>query len=166
MSYVPHDSETPAKGQQVITAVAFIHADFDGITKVFLPKRADTKKFLPSVFEMPGGHIDFGEEIVDGLQREIDEEFGMKVAIGEIFGAFTYTNEIKGSHSAELIYFAEFIDPIEQIKIDPEDHSEFRWVAENELDTIYSDQKGEEDIEYKYVKKGFSLLKTKVLGNG
>jgi len=31
-----------AKGQQVITACAFIHANFDGVEKVFLPKRAAT----------------------------------------------------------------------------------------------------------------------------
>lgn len=43
-----------------------------------MPKRADTKKFLPSVYELPGVHIDFGEEPVSGLKREIYEEFGME----------------------------------------------------------------------------------------
>lgn len=159
MGNAQHDSEKPAHGQQVITAVAFIYAEFDGVTKVFLPKRADTKKFLPGVFELPGGHIDFGEELESGLAREIQEEFGMIVSIGDIFGAFTYTNEVKGSHSVELIYFAQFTDSLEKISIDPEDHSEFIWASEEELDTVYSDQKGAEDVEYAYVRKGFSILK-------
>jgi 8-oxo-dGTP pyrophosphatase MutT (NUDIX family) len=59
---ISHDSEVPANGQQVITACALIHKDFDGIEKIFLPKRATTKKFLPGVYEIPGGHIDFGED--------------------------------------------------------------------------------------------------------
>ena len=158
MHKVEHDSEKPAHGQQVISAVAFIHADFDGVTKVFLPKRANTKKFLPGVYELPGGHIDFGEELEVGLTREIKEEFGMNVTIGDVFGAFTYTNEVKGSHSVELIYFAQFTDPIGQITTHPDDHSGYVWAAENELVEVYSDQKGEDDIEFHYVKQGFALL--------
>lgn len=71
MSKISHDSETPAKGQQVITACAFITRNFDGVIKVFLPRRAATKKFLPNVYEIPGGHIDFGENLTDGLKREV-----------------------------------------------------------------------------------------------
>jgi 8-oxo-dGTP pyrophosphatase MutT (NUDIX family) len=98
MDKISHDSETPAVGQQVITACAFIHQKFDGVEKVFLPKRAATKKFLPSVYELPGGHIDFGENMITGLKREVLEEFGMQATIGDPFFVFTYTNEVKGSH--------------------------------------------------------------------
>jgi 8-oxo-dGTP pyrophosphatase MutT (NUDIX family) len=72
-----HDSETPAVHQQVMTSCAFIHHHIDGIEKVFLPKRAETKRFLPGVYELPGGHIEFGEDMLAGLKREIMEEFGM-----------------------------------------------------------------------------------------
>src|SRR6185369_14729149 len=106
MSKVNHDSETPAHGKQVISACAFIHDTIDGEVKVFLPRRATTKKFLPGVFELPGGHIDFGEGIVEGLKREVMEEMGMRIEVGDPFYVFTYVNEIKGSHSIEVDYFA------------------------------------------------------------
>jgi hypothetical protein len=64
MTKTIHDSETPAIGKQVFVACAFIHYAFDGIEKVFLAQRAESKKFYPGVFEIPGGHIDFGEEII------------------------------------------------------------------------------------------------------
>ena len=64
-----HDSETDASGRQVIVTCALIHHTFDGVEKVFLPKRADTKKFMPGVYELPGGHVDFGEDIVMGLSE-------------------------------------------------------------------------------------------------
>lgn len=158
MTKVSHDSETLALNQQVITACAFIHHDFDGTAKVFLPKRASTKKFLPDVYEIPGGHIDFGEDIVDGLKREITEEFGMTISVGDPFAAFTYKNHIKGSHSIEVIYFATFVEPIININIDPEDHSEYGWFAENELDKVVNANKTIEDIEIQVIKKGFALL--------
>lgn len=159
MNKTSHDSETLADGQQVITAVAFIHHDFDGTQKVFLPKRAATKKFLPNVFEMPGGHIDYGEDLVDGLMREVQEEFGMKIKVGDPFAAFTYVNDVKRSHSVEVVYFAQFTDPLENITLDPSDHSEFVWLSLEELSEAYNQLKGEGDIEFQAVRKGFQLLK-------
>jgi 8-oxo-dGTP pyrophosphatase MutT (NUDIX family) len=158
MPKIQHDSETLALNQQVISASAFVHHNFNGTEKLFLPKRAVTKKFLPDVFELPGGHIDYGEDIVAGLKREIEEEFGMKTTIGDPFGCFTYINEIKQSHSIEVIYFAEFTDPIEDIKLDPADHSEYIWVSKNELPTAHNQRKGADDIEFVMMRKGFELL--------
>lgn len=153
-----HDSETPAQGQQVITAVAFIHHDFNGIKKVFLAKRAATKKFLPSVFELPGGHIDFAEDIVEGLKREVMEEFGKNISVGDPFAVFTYTNDIKGSHSIEVAYFAQFIDSFDDIVLDPEDHSEYGWYSEDQLDTVKQNRSQNDDPEVAIMRKGFSLL--------
>jgi len=158
MTHISHDSETLAEGQQVITACAFIHANFAGVKKVFLPKRAGTKKFLPSVYELPGGHIDFGEDLVVGLKREIDEEFGMQVEIGDPFFVFTYTNDIKKSHSVEVVYFARFISDLGDIALNPEDHSDFGWFAEDELEEATSPTKGLDDIEFKAMRKAFALL--------
>lgn len=155
MNKISHDSETPAHGQQVITAHAFIHHVFDGVDKVFLAKRAATKKFLPGLFELPGGHIDFGESLVDGLSREIVEELGMRASIGDPYDAYTYINEVKGSHSCEIVFFATFTDPIENIRLNPEDHSECRWAANEELDTI-TDTTSEMRAAFK---KGFALLR-------
>ncbi len=154
MSKISHDSETPAHGKQVITACALIHKNFDGVMKVFLPKRAQTKKFLPGDFELPGGHIDWGEDIVEGLKREVMEEFGMRIKVGDPFAAFTYSNEVKGSHSVEVVYFATFDDPIANIKLHPEDHSEFKWISQDEIDSIGQIS----DIELKNVRKGLAIL--------
>lgn len=174
MVKVSHDSETPAHGQQVISVCAFIHRDFDGVSKVFLPKRADTKKFLPGVYELPGGHVDFGEDIIEGLKREIKEEFGMSITVGDTFSAYTYENQIKGSHTVEVIYFAQFIEPPEQITLHPDDHSSYEWFSK--LGVV--DRKGEivptehvththtDDPEYLTILKGFELLEGAPLNFG
>jgi 8-oxo-dGTP diphosphatase len=159
MTKISHDSETLALNQQAITACAFIHQRIDGVEKVFLPKRASTKKFLPGVYELPGGHIDFGENILDGLRREIDEELGMKVVAGDPFFVFTYANKVKGSHSIEVIYFAHFVNEISDITLNSEDHSEFGWFSEDELSKATTEKKGLDDIEFQAIRKGFTLLK-------
>lgn len=159
MTNTSHDSETLAEGQQVITSCAFIHQKFDGVEKVFLPKRADTKKFLPGVYELPGGHVDFGEEPVYGLKREIEEEFGMDIEVGDPFFVFTYTNDIKRSHSIEVIYFARFVSELDSLVVNPEDHSGYGWFAEDELINATTKGKGLDDIEFQAMQKGFALLR-------
>ncbi len=156
MNKVSHDSETLAQGQQVFTACAFIHRTVDGNEKVFLPKRADTKKFLPGKYELPGGHVDYGESIEAGLKREIREELGIDVSLGDPFAVFTYMNEIKGSHSIEVVYFAIVTGNPDHITIEPDDHSSYGWFSEDEAVRLNSD---DADEEVAVIKKGFSLLR-------
>lgn len=156
MNKLLHDSEIPAHGQQVITACAFIHRDMDGAEKVLLPKRADTKKFLPGKYEIPGGHIDYGEDIQVGLLREITEELGIEIRLGDPFAVFTYTNEIKGSHSIEVVYFAQLMSSPDSITINPDDHSAIGWFTEDEAIRLNGTS---EDEEVAAIKKGFALLR-------
>ena len=138
-------------------ACAFIHHDFDGVTKVYMPKRAMTKKFFPGVFEVPGGHIDFGEDIVEGLKREVREELGKDIIVGDPFSAFTYINEVKGAHCVEIAFFAQFADGIDGIALNPEDHSEGQWFSEDQ-EGLYTVNRTEDDVERRVIKRGFALL--------
>lgn len=152
------DSETRAEGAQVLTACGFIHRAIDGIPHVFLAKRADTKRFLPGVYELPGGHIDFGESMETGLKREIKEEFGLSVRVGDPFGVFTYVNEIKGSHSIEVVYFAHFDGDDLEPALNPADHSSCGWYSEADIDIVAVGGKSLDDPEFAVIRKGFALL--------
>lgn len=161
-----HDSETPAQGQQVFSACALIHQTINGVPRIFVAQRAHTKKFLPGVYEIPGGHIDFGETIADGLRREIREEFEVDVHLGDPFYVFDYHNPVKGSQTVEIIYFATLLDDADKIVLHPEDHAGSKWIAEDELETIYNDIKGADDPEIKALRKAFALLKGEALNFG
>lgn len=140
---------------QEITASAFIYKD----SRLFIAKRSRMKKFLPNKYELPGGHIEFGETMEEGLEREIKEEFSMKVAVEEPFYAFTYTRKKGTIHVVEVDYFARFVDPEEKIKLNPVDHSKYRWITIHEVSSFFE----ENDEEYKAIKRGFELLKNKAI---
>jgi hypothetical protein len=94
------------------------------------------------------------------LIREIKEEFGMTISVGDAFAAFAYANEIKDSHSIEVVFFARFVDPIENIKVDPEDHSTFGWFAESEIEEQFiKSRPSGDDPENEIIRKGFALLR-------
>lgn len=138
---------------QEITACTFIHKD----GKLFVARRAPTKSFLPGIHELPGGHIEFGESMEDGLKREIKEEFGIEIVVGDPFHAFTYTWNNNTKHAVEVIYFATMSDPNQEIQLDPTDHSEFNWITKSEVLNFFIN----DDQEGIAANKGFDILNEK-----
>jgi 8-oxo-dGTP diphosphatase len=138
---------------QKIVASAFIHKD----GKLLIARRALTESFLPGVYEMPGGHIEFGETMEEGLAREIKEELHVDVKIGEPFYVFT-TTDSEIQHTIEVDYFATLIDPNQNIELNPEDHSEFRWVDRADFLNFFIGFEAEGEA----AKKGFTILNEKI----
>lgn len=143
---------------QAIVACAIIHLKVDNEVKILLTKRSLTSNFLPGSYELPGGHIEYGEDLPTGLARELKEELNLLVKIGDIFSALTYSHNDK--HTVELVYFATPISDISEIKIQEDEIAESRWIIEDEIDTIVSANKNSNDPEILILKKAFKKLTT------
>lgn len=135
--------------QQKITACAFLHKE----GKLLTAKRAMTKSFLPGVYELVGGHVEFGETLEECLIREFREELHIDIVVGNIFYAFTYLENGNTNHVVEVEFFAKMQDEIQPIILNPEDHSEYHWITQEEIDKYNFTEE-----EKKAVVKGFELL--------
>lgn len=54
-------------------------AVFDSEKKLLLTRRNSNLRVFPHAWVMPGGHIDLGESLEEGVVREIKEETGIQV---------------------------------------------------------------------------------------
>lgn len=117
---------------QFVIASAFIHQN----GKLLIAKRADTKKFLPGIYEIPGGHVEFGETPELALQREVKEEIGIDVVVGEPFAVFSYLSSTD-RHGVEIDYYATLASDDQVVQLNPADHSEYRWIGPDEVDAIF-----------------------------
>lgn len=135
---------------QAITACAFIHHN----RKLLIAKRAEMKKFLPGKYELPGGHVEFGESLEASLKRELKEELHIDITIENPFYTFTYLSDNDTCHNVEVDFFATMAHPDQHIILNKEDHSEYKWITEDEVDTYLPAN----DDETLAVKKGFALL--------
>lgn len=98
--------------------------------KYLITRRAAVNDYMPGFWDIPGGTIEFGEETLDALQREVAEETGLKIEIGDILFVSGYkTSEIR--HQFWLVYDAKYLGG--EVRINPEEHDEYRWVSIEEM---------------------------------
>ena len=106
------------------TVVAAIIQDADG--NYLACKRGEWKQ-SPNKWEFPGGKPEAGESLQDALVREIKEELNTDITVLRQFDRST-TGEI------DLVSFVcELAGEKPQFSTD---HSEMRWVPENELSKL------------------------------
>lgn len=94
------------------------------------PYPGDTKP----KWDIPGGRINVGEELVTALAREIGEETGM-----ELQGRpklVMAQDIIRDKHVVRLTYLASAEG---QISLDPQEHQSYQWMSLEELKESYHD---------------------------
>ena len=88
---------------------------------VFVGERLDT----PDAWQMPQGGIDPGEDIEAAAFRELREELGVGVTVGDRLG-----DDVPLSPTTTLrAYRVTLVDGT----VHPHDHRELRWVTRDEL---------------------------------
>jgi mutator protein MutT len=99
-----------------------------------IAKRAATKKFAPNQWEFISGFIDDGETAEETILREVKEELNVE---GKIISSSSPFDIIDDEGKWIIIPFLVEVDT-RDVKINPEDHSEIKWVVADELEK-YSD---------------------------
>jgi 8-oxo-dGTP diphosphatase len=62
--------------------VGVILVDAQG--RLFLARRGPQARNERGLWEFPGGSVEFGETLADALKREMREEYGVEIAVGEL----------------------------------------------------------------------------------
>lgn len=98
--------------------------------RILVLHRTTTKTYMPDKWDLPGGSLEMGETLEQAVTREVMEETGLKVRPGQILYAFSNFIELPNRQTLQLVVEAEVQQGI--INLNPAEHSEYRWVTEEE----------------------------------
>ncbi|BCJ96075.1 hypothetical protein acsn021_36440 [Anaerocolumna cellulosilytica] len=96
--------------------------------KVLIVKRTDNNRIGGGTWEFAGGKLEFGEDLISGLKREILEETGLEVTVDRLLFATTFQ-----THEYRQVVIINYLCKCNTDKVIlSEEHTEYVW-ADKEL---------------------------------
>ena len=103
---------------------------------LLIVKRNENDDLYPGAWEFPGGHLEDGESLKDGLKRELNEEIGFTDDFEPIITH--YYDEVK-EKNGELVHDLDIVN-VDSSKVCvqlSDEHCDYKWVTK---DSEYLDE--------------------------
>jgi 8-oxo-dGTP pyrophosphatase MutT (NUDIX family) len=82
-------------------------------------------------WDLPGGRIHTGENPKEALAREVKEEIGVDIVVGDPF----YT-DFAGLNRFLVVYHTTLADPTQPFTLAADEIKEVRWISKDELESF------------------------------
>jgi mutator protein MutT len=103
--------------------------------QVYVHRRTPTRRVLPGIWDIVGGHIENGESLEQALAREIEEETGWKlVHTGPLIADWEW--EYGGLVRRELDYIVDVEGDLASPRLEEGKHDAYAWVGIDEVDLM------------------------------
>lgn len=88
--------------------------------------RTETAPSSPSTWDFPGGELEAGEDPIESIRREIQEETGVEVGDLVPFDVESHTYEDEEEFWVTIVYKALAKNDVIKLSFE---HNDFRWVS-------------------------------------
>ena len=112
-----------------IVGVGGVVVDAD---KVLIVKRAHEPR--KGEWSLPGGTVELGETLVEAVRRELKEETGLDVEVGEVVEVFDRVHRLDGRIQYHFVIVDYLCRPIGGTLAAADDAEDVAWVTGDELD--------------------------------
>lgn len=88
------------------------------------------------VYNLPGGNLELGEHLSDALAREMQEELGIEVAVGEMILVGEVYFEDRKKHTLHILFEGKITSGIPTINPKETSALAIKWLAVNDLEKV------------------------------
>lgn len=103
--------------------------------KYFLSKRGKKARNERGLWEFPGGVLEFGESFEETLKREMQEEFGIDIEVGEHLNTFNHLIPDEKQHWVAIAFMCKLKKGTPKI-LEPEKCDEIGWFNLEEIKNL------------------------------
>ena len=96
--------------------------------KYLVTKRSKNESTYPKYWDIPGGLVEYGELPKDAVIRETKEEVNLNIIPTNVIHEDSNLDVEKDMIFIRLVYLCELNDDIINIKLDYDEHSEYRFI--------------------------------------
>jgi 8-oxo-dGTP diphosphatase len=96
--------------------------------RLFLARRGPKAKNERGLWEFPGGAVERGERLADALRREIREEYGIEIAVGDLLDVVDHILPEEGQHWVSPAYLCRIVSGTPAV-LEPDKCAEIGWFA-------------------------------------
>jgi mutator protein MutT len=100
----------------------------DSSGRLFYSQRGPLAKNERGLWEFPGGGVEFGERLAEALKREMFEEYGVQIAVGELLDVVDHLLPDEGQHWVSPTFICTIISGQPQIR-EPSKCAAIGWFA-------------------------------------
>lgn len=96
--------------------------------KYLVTKRSKNESTYPEYWDIPGGLVEYGELPRDAVIRETKEEVNLNIIPTNVIHEDSNLDVEKDMIFIRLVYLCELNDDINNIKLDYDEHYEYRFI--------------------------------------
>lgn len=100
----------------------------DSQGRLFLARRGREAKNERGLWEFPGGSVEFGETLAHALQREMREEYGVEIFMGDLLDVADHILPEEAQHWVSPTFICSIVSGKPEIR-EPEKCAEIGWFA-------------------------------------
>jgi 8-oxo-dGTP diphosphatase len=104
----------------------------DAQGRLFLARRGPKAKNERGLWEFPGGAVEFGETLAQALKREIFEEYGIQISVGDLLDVADHILRDEGQHWVSPTFICAIVSGEPRI-CEPGKCSEIAWFTPDQM---------------------------------
>ena len=126
--------------------------------RIYVQRRSEQRALFPGCWDIVGGHVEQGEDLMPALEREVLEETGWRlISSGPVVEILDWSAG-DGVLRREIDLLVSVTGDLTSPYLEPGKHSEGRWLAPHELGVLLERRHHDDRWVHDTVERAFRLL--------